>query len=297
MKKILASMLLAAMLLTLFSACGGEKPASDISSTSVAAVDSVAETDSTGSEANAEGDTTSDWAYIEEKGNLVIGITYFEPMNFLDNTGKLTGFETEFAEAVCKLIGVTPEFVEIQWSAKETELSAKSIDCIWNGMTITEERAANMSISNPYMANKQVLVVKKDNVVAMSASVDGMSVVAEAESAGEAAAQTEEFFAKAIYTAVDTQSKALIEVKSGTADACVIDYVMSIGMIGEGTDFADLAVVEDRGFGEEEYGVAMRKGDVELTQKVNDAIQQLMDNGELVEIAKKYKLEHLLVTE
>ncbi len=262
MKKLIAVVLLAVTLLTLLSACAGKK---------------------------------SDLAYIEDKGELVIGITYFEPMNYLDKNGALQGFETEFATAVCEKLGITPKFQEIDWGKKETELNAKNIDCIWNGMTITEERATNMSISSPYMNNKQVLVVKKENTDKLSKSVDGLVIVAEAESAGEAAAKEESFFAKANYTAVDKQATALMEVSSGTADGCVIDYVMSIGMIGEGTDYSGLAVIEDRGFAPEEYGIAFRKDDKELTAKVNTIIKELISDGTLESIAKKFKLENLLI--
>ena len=107
-----------------------------------------------------QSETDSDWAYIKAKGELIVGITYFAPMNYKNDAGELVGFETEFAKAVCEYLGINVKFQEISWSAKETELAAKNIDCIWNGMTITDERAANMSITIPYMANKQVLVVK-----------------------------------------------------------------------------------------------------------------------------------------
>lgn len=109
-----------------------------------------------------QAETDSDWAYIKDKGEMIIGITHFAPMNYLDDSGELIGFETEFAKAVCAELGVTAKFQVIDWNAKETELAAKNIDCIWNGMTITEERAANMSISIPYMKNKQVMVVKAE---------------------------------------------------------------------------------------------------------------------------------------
>ena len=102
----------------------------------------------------------TDWAYIEDKGELVIGITHFAPMNYLDDNNELVGFETEFAKAVCEKLGVTAKFQVIDWAAKEAELAAKNIDCIWNGMTITSEREENMAISVPYMKNKQVKVVK-----------------------------------------------------------------------------------------------------------------------------------------
>ena len=107
-----------------------------------------------------QSETNSDWEYIKNKGELVIGITYFAPMNYKDDNGTLVGFETEFATAVCEVLGVTPKFQVINWNNKELELAGKTIDCIWNGMTITEERQVNMSITIPYMENKQVMVTK-----------------------------------------------------------------------------------------------------------------------------------------
>ncbi len=109
-----------------------------------------------------QAEADSDYKYVMDKGELIIGITYFAPMNYENEDGELVGFETEFAKAVCAKLGVTAKFQEISWSAKETELAAKNIDCIWNGMTITEEREENMSISIPYMQNKQVKVVKSE---------------------------------------------------------------------------------------------------------------------------------------
>lgn len=231
---------------------------------------------------------------------LIIGITYFAPMNYKDADGKLVGFETEFAEAVCKELGMKPKFQEIDWEAKENELNGKTIDCIWNGMTITSERAETMAISIPYMKNKQVLVVKEENLAQYTVDSDltGKSLVAEKKSAGETAAQTDEYLKKASYTGVDKMATALMEVKSGTADACVIDYVTALGSIGEGTDYADLVVVEALTFGaEEQYGIAFRKGedDAQLVKDVNAAIQKLAENGELKRIAEKYNLEDYLL--
>jgi len=244
---------------------------------------------------NADNDKVeaSDKDYIVGKGEMIIGITYFEPMNYIDDNGDLTGFETEFAKAVCEELGVTAKFQEISWTAKETELASKNIDCIWNGMTITAERAEAMSVSQAYMKNKQVLVMKADKAADVK-NADGLTIVAEKESAGEEVATSDKFFAKANYIAVDTQSKALTEVKSGTADGCVVDFVCSIGMIGEGTDYADLVVVETEAFNEEEYGIAFRKGS-DITAEVNKAIDALINNGKLAEIAKKYKLEDQII--
>ncbi len=235
----------------------------------------------------------SDKDYIVGKGEMIIGITYFEPMNYIDDAGNLTGFETEFAKAVCEELGITAKFQEISWTAKETELASKNIDCIWNGMTATPEREDAMSVSQHYMKNKQVLVMRADKAAGVK-NADGLTIVAEKESAGEGVATSDEFFANATYVAVDTQSKALTEVKSGTADGCVVDFVCSIGMIGEGTDYADLVVVDTETFNEEEYGIAFRKGS-DMTAAVNKAIETLINNGKLKEIAEKYKLEDQII--
>ena len=245
--------------------------------------------------ANAE--VASDLAYIKGNGKMIIGYTEFAPMNYKDDNGELIGFETEFAKAVCAELGVEPVFQLIDWGAKETELKSKTIDCIWNGMTITPERQAEMEISTAYMANKQVLLVKAENAdkYTTAEALEGANIVAEIESAGESVAKEDAFFAGANYTAVDSQAKALMEVKSGVADGCVVDYVLSIGMIGEGTDYEDLVVVDELAFADEEYGIAFRKG-ADTCKAVNDAMKALADNGKLAEIAEKYKLtEQILV--
>ena len=103
---------------------------------------------------------------------MVIGYTIYEPMNFKADDGTLTGFDTELAEAVCAKLGVTPEFVVIDWDNKFLELESESIDCIWNGMTITEERKANMAVTIPYMNNKQVAIIRKEDKDAYKTTED-----------------------------------------------------------------------------------------------------------------------------
>lgn len=237
-------------------------------------------------------DEVTDAAYIEDKGTLTIGMTLFAPMDYMVD-GELTGFEADFGKAVCEKLGLKADFVEINWDAKEMELNAKNIDCIWNGMTITEERAANMSISVPYMTNKQVVVAKAENAEKFANNVDGLTIVAEAGSAGEELATSNAFFAEANFTAVDSMAKALMDVAAGTSDIAIVDYVASIGSIGEGTDFADLVVVETEEFSPEQYGIAFRKGS-DMTEKVNAVIKELAADGTLAEIAAKYKLEEVL---
>lgn len=279
MKKFIALILAVCMAVTVLAGCGGSTGTSSNSS----------------SEASSE--STGDWSYIQDKGELVIGITYFEPMNYKDENGELTGFETEFAQKVCEKLGVKAVFQKIDWDSKEVELNSKTIDCIWNGLTITDERKENMDISTPYMENKQVMVTKAENADKYTSAdaLSGATVVAEKKSAGEEVAQSDEFFKNAEYVSVDSQAKALLEVKSGTADIAVIDYVMSIGTISEGTDYADLKVVEGKDFAKEQYGIAIRKDSTETLTKLNDAIQAVADDGDLEKIAEKYNLQDLLL--
>ncbi len=184
-------------------------------------------------EPRSEGE--SDLEYIRNKGKMTIGYTVYAPMNYTDDAGNFVGFDTEFAEAVCEKLGVEPDFVEINWDTKEIELEAKAIDCIWNGFTITEEREENLDFSAPYILNKQVVVIRKADAEKYTdtASLAAARLVAEVASAGETAIADDENLAKATYTAVTKQTDALLEVKSSTADAAVLDYTLANAMVGK----------------------------------------------------------------
>lgn len=233
----------------------------------------------------------TDWKYIEEKGELVVGITYFEPMNYFDDKGELTGFETEFTKAVCEKLGVTPKFQEINWDNKVFELDAKTIDVIWNGMTVNDELAQKIIFSTPYIKNRQVAIIKTSNADKYTdlASMANASVTAEIGSAGETAVKADENLSKN-YTGAAAQKDVLVEVKAGTTEVGVIDYVMAKASVGEGTDFSDLMIVENVNLAPEEYAVGIRKDDTELQAKINAAIDELVKDGTLKKLAEKYDL-------
>lgn len=235
----------------------------------------------------------SDLKYIQDNGVLKIGYTVINPLNYTDDSGELVGFETEFAKEVCKDLGVEAEFIEIDWDAKEVELNSKNIDCIWNGLTITPERAEAMSITTPYLENRQVLIAKADKAEQYKTSLEGVSVIAEAGSAGEELATENESFAKANFTPVASQATALMDVSAGTSDVAVIDYVMAGGSVGEGNGYEDLTII-DNGYESEQYGIAFRKGS-DVTEAVNAAISGLAQNGKLNSIAEKYGVEDILL--
>lgn len=254
----------------------------------------------------AMAESESDWAYIQGKGKLTIGITLFAPINYYDENNELIGFDTELAKAVCEKLGVEVEFIEINWDSKEIELNSKNIDAIWNGMCITEERKQNMSMSRPYLYNTQAMVMKADKEADIMADIAGKYVVAEQGSTGEGKLQgtiadddtvvvsAKEYFKDANYTPVDSMAKALMEVKSGIADVALVDSVCALAMVGEGTDYDDLTVNLDNNFGLQEYGIGFRLGS-DVTELVNNAIIELTKDGTVAQIAEKYGLTDMLV--
>ena len=275
MKRFVSAFLAGAMALSL-AACGGAASTSTVASSASAS----------GSAAASE-TAASDLDYIKEKGKMVIGYTVYEPMNYTDADGNFTGFDTELATAVCEKLGVEPEFVEINWDTKVVELDAKSIDCIWNGMTLTDDIMANAATTKAYAKNAQVVVVKDGTDYSSTADLAGKTVVAEAGSAGEAAIEGNENLAQADYVSKSVQTDCLMEVAAGTADAAVLDLTLANAMIGEGTDYASLKIVDE--LNAEEYGVAFRKGS-DTAAAVDAAFDELKADGTMQALADKYDL-------
>ena len=237
------------------------------------------------------GDTSqaeSDLTYVKDNGKMTIGYTDYAPMNYTDESGTFTGFDTELASLICEKLGLEPEFVEINWDTKEVELKAKSIDCIWNGLTINEERKAEMEITNPYVKNAQVVVVKDDTPYEDTASLIGKSISAEQGSAGEKIIEEDDNLKQASFVPKTLQTEALMEVKAGTADAAILDLTLAKTMTGEGTNYEDIIIVDH--LAEENYGVAFRKGS-DLAQEVNKIFDELIEDGTLSTLADKYGLE------
>ena len=287
--KRIAALLLAGIMSVGLCSCASSNTSSASESSS------AAESNADGSAADSTDSTASeggDWQYIADKGNFVAGITLFEPMNYYDENGELTGFETEFTKAVCEKLGVEAKFQEIEWDKKEIELNANTIDAIWNGLTVTEERKENMGFSKSYVRNKQVVVIKADNKDKYTdeASMAGASCAAESGSAGQTAIETSSVLSQNEFVGASAQKDVLLEVKAGTVELGVLDYVMAKASIGEGTDYSDLMIVEGVELAPEEYAIGMRKGDTETIEKVNGAIDELVADGTLKALAEKYGL-------
>lgn len=281
MKKLLCTVLALGMAMSV-AACGAAPAASSAAASSETAPSEVASSEATEADADA-----SDADYILDKGTMVIGYTVYEPMNYTNEAGEFVGFDTDLAKAVCAELGVEPDFVEINWDTKEVELAGKSIDCIWNGLTLTPEREANMACTAPYVKNAQVVVMKKDAGYTGTADLVGKTVVAEAGSAGEETVTGDENLSQADLITKTVQTDCLMEVAAGTADAAVLDLTLASAMIGDGTDYEGLEIVDELNV--EEYGVAFRKGS-DMAGKVNDIFQKLTEDGTMAALADLYGL-------
>jgi len=224
----------------------------------------------------------NDLEYVQEKGTLIVGITEFKPMDWQED-GEWVGFDAEMARKFAEYLGVEVEYIEINWDNKAMELETKSIDVVWNGMTITDEVKGLMGVGDAYCKNAQVVVVKAD-IAANIKTVDDIKSLTFAVENGSAGAKALD--AEGItYTACDTQAKALLEVNTGASQACVIDLLMAGAMIGEGSDYPDLTTTIS--LNSEEYGVGFRK-DSELIEEFNEFWKANYDSGTVMEMAEKY---------
>ncbi len=271
--KLLALALCAIMVVSLFAACGSDNEKVD------------AETKADSSADTETADAVKDIDAVKEAGKLVVGMTDYAAMNYKDENDEWTGFDTEFAEAFAKTLGVEVEFVEIDWDNKWFELNSGNIDCIWNGMTITDEAKLNADVSAPYAKNNQVLITTIEDAENIKAASDVEGKVAvEAGSAGESAANDAELDV----VEYSLQTDALLAVKSAKAQACVIDATMALAMINDDSDYSGLTIAVT--LTDEEYGVAFRKGS-DLTAAFNEAFETFIADGTLADLSAKYNIE------
>ena len=232
----------------------------------------------------------ADSEYVKEKGTLVVGITDFEPMDFKDEDGSWIGFDADMAAAFAEYLGVEVEFVEIEWDNKVLELNSKSIDCVWNGMTLTDEVTSSMACSNAYCNNAQVVIVPAKLADQYQTAEDCADLVfaVEAGSAGEAEITALGYEC----TPVQSQASALMEVAAGTCDAAVIDSLMAAAMVGEGTSYEDLTYTVQ--LNSEEYGVGFRS-DSDLAEALNEFFLAAYADGTMQEIAETYGVQAALI--
>ena len=296
------AMLLAALMVFSMAACAAKnEPAADQTNDQTAAdtqTSEPAEDTASGEDAAPAADQTaadSDMAYVQSKGTLVVGIIDFAPMDYQNESGEWIGFDADMAKAFAESLGVSVEFVEIDWDNKLLELGSKSIDCVWNGMTLTDEVTSAMSCSNAYCNNSQVVIVPADKA-ADYADVEACKALSFAVEAGSAGmAEVEKLGAS--FTEVKDQATALMEVAAGTSDAAVIDSLMAGAMVGEGTSYDSLTYTVSLNAEEgEQYGVGFRQGS-DLAAALNDFFAAAYDDGSMQACAETYGIQAALIAQ
>ena len=228
------------------------------------------------------------------KDTITVGLTDYEPMDYRTDSGDWTGFDAELASTVFNLLGYNVKFEEINWETKIITLNAGTIDCIWNGMTITSELSEALSLTDPYLENKQYGLVKTENQAQYTsvASLAGKKVAFEAGSAAEGLLDE----VSCTKNKFETQSAAVLEVASGKSDIAIVDYTMAKTLTAEGSDYYGTLAAVDLGFEAEEYAVGFRKTDSQLCTKVNELISVLYQSGYVAKLAEKYGIQGLLIT-
>ena len=286
MKKLLALMLALVMVFAL-AACGD-------SGSAATDAPSAEPTDTAESAAPSEGGDTaeSDLAYVQDKGTLIVGITEFEPMDYQNADGEWIGFDADLAKLFAERLCVEVQCQLIDWESKVMELDGRTIDVVWNGMTLTDEVLASMECSNAYLNNAQVVILPSAEAenYADAESMSGLQFAVESGSAGEQMAIENGFS----YTPVTDQATAVLEVESGTCDAAIIDSLMASAMVGEGTNFADLTYTIS--LNTEEYGVGFRQGS-DLAAELNAFFAEIYADGTMQELADQYGVSAALIAQ
>lgn len=231
----------------------------------------------------------SDLEYVKSKGKLVVGITDFTPMDYRDGE-RWTGFDADLAKAFADSLGVTLELVEIDWDKKTELLEKGSIDCIWNGMTMTEELQQDISCTEPYLSNAQVVVLRSGEMGQYNSAeaCQHLLFAVEAGSTGESLLKEMHYR----YTACSTQMEALKSVREKKADATVIDIIMAAYNTGDGQEFADLGF--NISLNDEKICVGFRKNS-DLTEKANEFLKASYDDGTISSLAEQYRIENAVL--
>ena len=226
--------------------------------------------------------TNSDsWEELNERGYFILGLDdTFAPMGFKDSNGEFVGFDVELAEEVGKRIGLDVKFQPIDWSLKKTELNAKNIDVIWNGYTITESRKEKVAFSNPYLDNSQIIVTMSDSNIIKKSDMDGKIVAVQKESSAYDAVIKDTQFVNSLGEEIiqfDTNNEAFMDLEAKRVDAIVVDEVLARYYMKLRGEEKYSVLQED--FGKEQYGIGMRKEDKILLEKINNAMEEMKNDG------------------
>lgn len=274
-KRLLSAVMASAMVLSL-AACGGAK-------TETTAAETTAEKKE---ETTTAGTTAAETAEAAG-GTLIVGFDQdFPPMGFVGDNGEYTGFDLDLAKEVASRLGLEYKAQPIAWDSKDMELESGNIDCIWNGFTITG-REDDYTWTTPYMANKQVFVVANDSDIKSQADLAGKVVEVQADSSAEAALRENQDLANTFGQLLTTPdyNTAFMDLEQGAVDAVAMDVIVAGYQIKQRN--ADFKILDDS-LSEEEYGVGFKKGNTELRDKVQGALEEMAADGTLAKISDEW---------
>lgn len=279
MKKT-SAFLTALVMAAALTACGG----SNSDKAGDASKDIVKNTEAAATDTEAGDDGGLDY------DKLIIGVDdTFAPMGFLDENNELTGFDIEMAQAVSEKLGIPVEFQTIEWSMKEQELNQGNIDLIWNGYSVTDERAEKVLFTKAYLDNKQVVVTMADSGIKTLADLDGKVVAAQGESSAVDAIDAHPEIADTFADRPEfsTNDEAIMDMEAGRSDAVVADSVLLNYVISHKEDPSKYVILEED-LGSEEFAVGVRKEDTALCDAINKAFEGLKADGTAAELSVKW---------
>lgn len=278
MKKRFLCAAMASIMAFSLTACGGN-------GAETTAADTQAETSA--EDTAAESTQAEESEAAGEGGTLIVGFDQdFPPMGFVGDDGEFTGFDLELAQEVADRLGLEYQAQPIAWDSKDMELESGNIDCIWNGFTMTGREDA-YTWSEPYMENTQVFVVAKDSGIASQADLAGKVVECQVDSSAEAVLkEVPELTAtfKELLTTADYNT-AFMDLEQGAVDAIAMDVIVAGYQIQQRN--ADFVILDDS-LSAEEYGIGFKKGNEELRDKVQGALEEMAADGTLKEISEKW---------
>ena len=287
MKKRLISIALASVMALSLAGCGGSAGGTTTEADTSAPADTTAQASSEDTTAADDTSTEAAKTAADAGGTLIVGFDQdFPPMGFIGNDGEFTGFDLELAQEVAKRLGLEYKPQPIAWDAKDMELEAGNIDCIWNGFTMTG-REDDYAWTEAYMANTQVFVVAKDSGIASQADLAGKVVECQVDSSAEAALKevpdlTATF--KDLLTTADYNT-AFMDLEQGAVDAIAMDVIVAGYQIQQRN--ADFVILDDS-LSAEEYGVGFKKDNTELRDKVQKTLEVMAADGTLKGISEKW---------
>lgn len=223
---------------------------------------------------------------VQDAGELLLGLDpTFKPMGYTDENDQIVGFDIDVAEEVCKRMGVKLVKVPINWDTKEADLDSGTIDCIWNGMSVSPERAEKMNLSESYMKNAMVFVVKNGSSAKSMSDLSDKVIAVQNGSTAQTILEKSEIGKTCQVMGLSTNVEALQQLELDLVDAVFLDSVVAnYEIVTGGKDY----VVLPDGLEEEEYAIGFRKNDEKLCAEVEKILKEMKADGSLGKISEKW---------